>query len=119
MPIVTIVDETVAGSRSPGWALEIFEERLRLDEIIRRRIYQEVAEHNARPAGDFRGLIQPAEKPSRIDWQVQYDRALEAFRRNGFVVLVGDRQVTELEEEVDLSAGAEVTFLKLIPLVGG
>jgi hypothetical protein len=130
MPTVTFVDETVAGSRSDGWALEVFEERLRLDELIRRRVYQEVAEHNARPAHEFRGLVQPtaAERslngfrlpaPRRIDWQQQYEQALDSFRRNGFVVLVGDRQVTELEHEVELSAGTEVTFLKLVPLVGG
>ncbi|MDQ7908083.1 hypothetical protein RB614_26500 [Phytohabitans sp. ZYX-F-186] len=122
MPTVTFVDETLAGARSDGWELEIFEERLRLDELIRRRIYQEVAEHNARPAGDFRGLVRPAGGPSaprRVEWEAQYERALEAFQRNGFVVLVGDRQVTELDHEVELSARTEVTFLKLVPLVGG
>ncbi|GIH15319.1 hypothetical protein [Rugosimonospora africana] len=122
MPTVTFVDETLAGARSDGWELEIFEERLRLDELIRRRIYQEVAEHNALPAGEFRGLVRPAgdsSAPRRVEWEVQYERALEAFRRNGFVVLVGDRQVTELDREVELSARTEVTFLKLIPLVGG
>ncbi|WP_173080905.1 hypothetical protein [Phytohabitans rumicis] len=102
MPTVTIVDESLSGSRAEGWALEIFEERLRLDEIIRRRIYQEVTERDP-----------------RTDWRAEYERALDAFRRNGFVVLVGGHQVTELEHEVELSAGTEVTFLKLIPLVGG
>jgi hypothetical protein len=122
MPTVTFVDETLAGARSDGCELEIFEERLRLDELIRRRIYQEVAEHNARQAGDFRGLVRPAggsSVPRRVEWEVQYERALEAFQRNGFVVLVGDRQVTELDREVELSARTEVTFLKLVPLVGG
>jgi hypothetical protein len=122
MPIVTFVDETLAGSRSDGGELEIFAERIRLDELIRRRIYQEVAEYNAKPAAEFRGLVKPGGGSSahrRVDWHAQYERALEAFRRNGFVVLVGDRQVTELDQEVDLAAGTEVTFLTLVPLVGG
>ncbi|MFE4973332.1 hypothetical protein ACFRAR_14605 [Kitasatospora sp. NPDC056651] len=42
-----------------------------------------------------------------------------AFAGNGFLVLVGDRQVTDPEEEVELVLGTEVTFLKLVPLVGG
>jgi hypothetical protein len=42
-----------------------------------------------------------------------------AFRRNGFVVLVDERQVEDLDEVVDLFAGSVVTFLKLVPLVGG
>jgi hypothetical protein len=44
---------------------------------------------------------------------------LGAFGRNAFVVLVDDRQVAELDEEVHLRAGTRVTFLKLVPLVGG
>jgi hypothetical protein len=34
-------------------------------------------------------------------------------------VLVNDHQVTDLAATVTLSPGAEVTFLKLVPLVGG
>lgn len=44
---------------------------------------------------------------------------MKAFSRNGFVVLVGDRQVEDLDAGVGLPAGTEVTFLKLVPLVGG
>ena len=44
---------------------------------------------------------------------------VEAFGRNGFVVLVDDRQVEELDEDIELALGTEVTFLKLVPLVGG
>lgn len=107
--------------------MEIFEERLTLRELIRRRVYQEVAEFNANPSGRFRGLVQPGAaeraldggRTRRIDWQRQFEAAVEAFGRNGFVVLVGDRQVTDLDAEVDLGRDVEVTFLKLVPLVGG
>jgi len=57
--------------------------------------------------------------PRRIDPETQTELALKAFAGNGFLVLVGDRQVTELDEEIDLVLGTEVTFLKLVPLVGG
>jgi len=34
-------------------------------------------------------------------------------------VLVDDRQVEELQEEVTLTGESTATFLKLVPLVGG
>lgn len=53
------VDETTSGSRSDGWGLEIAEERLAVRELIRRRVFQEVAEYNARTPEVFQGLVQP------------------------------------------------------------
>src|SRR4051812_6622635 len=52
-------DETTSGSRSDGWGLEIAEERLVVRELIRRRVFQEVAEYNARTPAVFQGLVQP------------------------------------------------------------
>jgi hypothetical protein len=130
MGIVMFVDETTSGSRSDGWGLEIAEERLSVRELIRRRVFQEVAEYNARTPKVFQGLVQPEDTervlngyalrtPRRIDPERQTALALKAFAGNGFLVLVGDRQVTELDEEVELGLGTEVTFLKLVALVGG
>lgn len=130
MGTVTFVDETTSGERRDSGGLEIAEERLTLREVIRRRIFQEVAEFHASERGVFRGLVQPTRTelmlngdrspaPRRIDPERQCELALTAFGRNGFLVLVGDRQIVELEEEVDLPMGTEVVFLKLVPLVGG
>ncbi|NUT35951.1 MAG: hypothetical protein HOV79_23090 [Hamadaea sp.] len=130
MAMVSFVDETTAGERSTAWHLEIFEERLALREVIRRRVFQEVAEHNAKGGDVFRGLVQPSDtertlngfklkQPRRVDPEEQVTRALEAFSRNGFVVLVDDRQVEELDTVVDLHRDTQITFLKLVPLVGG
>jgi hypothetical protein len=130
MATVSFIDETTAGERGTAWHLEIFEESLPLREVIRRRVFQEVAEHNAKGGEVFRGLVQPtgAERtlngfklrtPRRVDAEEQAEKALEAFSRNGFVVLVDDRQVEDLEAVVDLRMGTQITFLKLVPLVGG
>ena len=43
----------------------------------------------------------------------------QAFTRNGFFVLVGDRQVESLDEELELKVDTDVSFVKLVPLVGG
>lgn len=130
MAMVTFVDETTAGDRGTAWQLEMTEEQLTLREIIRRRVFQEVAEHNAAGGDHFRGLVQPGgteqtrdgfrmSKHRQVDAEEQFGRAVQAFSRNGFVVLVDDRQVEDLDAELRLHRGVEVTFLKLVPLVGG
>jgi hypothetical protein len=130
MVTVSFRDETTLGDHRLSWAMEIFEERLPLRELIRRRIHQEVAEYNAARPTVFHGLVQPAgasiapggfrlDRPRRIDAEQQYELAVQAFTRNGFVVLVGDRQVEELDDVVDLHRDTDVTFLRLVALVGG
>jgi hypothetical protein len=89
-----------------------------------------VTEYNARMPDHFRGLVQPTDaervlngfrlrQRRKIDWQEQYRRAIEAFQRNGFLILVDDKQVDDLDQVVDLKHNSTVTFLKLVPLVGG
>ena len=130
---ITIYDETLGGVKTPALRLSLLSSRLSLRELIRRRIYEEVQEFNAAPAdAQFRGLVTPTAieralngdhsqtRPKRrVDWEAQYERALSAFARNGFFVLVGDRQIEDLDEELELKVDTDVTFVKLVPLVGG
>jgi hypothetical protein len=93
-------------------------------------VYEEVRAYNLRQPEYFRGLVQPTDaertlngfkvpQRCRLDPEKQFERAIELFYRNGFLILVDDRQVIELEEEIQLHPDTTVTFLKLIPLVGG
>ena len=127
---VRVRDEATNGKGSNELSLEFLTERVTARELIRGRVYQEVTEYNASLSGLFRGLVQPTDaertlngfrvrEGCRIDWEQQYERALKAFQSNGFVLLVDDRQVERLDEEVVLRPETEVTFLKLVPLVGG
>ena len=99
-------------------------------ELIRERVRQEVETYNARQPEFFRGLIQPTEaertlngfrlkNPRPLIWEEQYEKALLAFSRNGFILLVNDRQVEDLDDLIEVKPQTTVTFLKLIPLVGG
>ena len=99
-------------------------------EVIRARIYQEVQDYNQEEPEYFRGLVEPTQAERtlngyklktkrKIDWEEQFKRACEAFERNGFFVLVGDRQPTGLDEAFDVKVDTEVSFVKLVPLVGG
>lgn len=127
---ITVRDETTLGETTGELTLEFLTERVTARELIRSRVYQEVTEYNARQAGVFRGLVQPrgAERtrdgfrfrtPRRIDWAEQYEAAVASFARNGFLLLVDDRQVTDLDAEIELRHDTAVSFLRLVPLVGG
>ena len=123
---VTIHDETPSGERTGSVRLDLLSSTITLRELIRRRVFEEVQEYHAAPTPTvFRGLVTPTETEDsrggrcRVDWEAQYERALTAFTRNGFFVLVGDRQVESLDEELTLRIDTVVSFVKLVPLVGG
>ena len=127
---VTVYDETTLGETTGELTLEFLTERVTVREIIRSRVYQEVTEYNAREAGLFRGLVQPRDTepttqgfifrtPRRIDWAEQYNAALASFARNGFLLLVDEVQMTDLDAEIELRHDTRVSFLRLVPLVGG
>ena len=131
MPIsLTIHDETNSGQKTNSFTLDWLTERLTVRELIRARIYQEVQDYNLKEPEYFRGLVEPAncqratdgyklKDKRKIDWQEQYQRALEAYNRNGFFVLVGDKQAENLDQEFEVKLDTEVSFVKLMPLVGG
>ncbi len=127
---LTVRDETTAGLEAHRFTLEFPTERISVRELIRERVYQEVQDYNRDKAGRFRGLVQPSEaeialnvytlKPGReIDWKAQFEKACEAFESKRVLVLVGDKQATALDDTIELGRGTEVTFLRLVPLVGG
>ena len=130
MPTLLVRDETMAGAETGRTTLEFPTERITIREIIRERVYQEVQDYNRRNDGVFRGLIEPAgaervlngvkvARGRAIDWKQQFEKACEAFEHARILVLVGDRQTASLDEIVELARGVEVTFLRLVPLVGG
>ncbi len=127
---VTFRDETATGKALHSFEVLHVPDSITVRELVRLRVREEVARYNAAPTSRFQGLVRPADaevelngyrlaRPRRLDWEQQADAACAAFERNGFFVLVGDRQVEDLGETVDLNAAADVAFIKLVPLVGG
>lgn len=99
-------------------------------ELIRERVLREVQAYNDRLPEMFKGLIAPSDaertlngyrmpKPRTIDPEKQCGLACRAFEENGFLLLVNDRQVSDLDETIELGGDTSVVFLKLTPLVGG
>ncbi len=127
---LTIRDETLSGEPIHEWALEVAEEKITVRELIRSRIYQEVQDYNVKNSQVYRGLVQPEDaektlngwklkKPGSLDWKRQFERALEGFQNNRILILINDRQAESLDEEFTIESGTSVTFLRLMPLVGG
>jgi hypothetical protein len=125
-----IHDETSTGERTNTVTLTLASERVTAREVLRRRIQVEVEAYNRAQPEYFHGLVQPTDaervlngyrlkKQRQLDWHEQVDTALEAFERNGFLMLAGDRQVEDLDEEIVVTPGFAVSFVKLVPLVGG
>lgn len=127
---LVVRDETIAGKSFKEWSLEFLTEKITVRELIRSRVYQEVQDYNAKTDDVFRGLIQPEGtekvlngfKPKQkrvIDWKRQFEHALKAFKSNQILILVNTRQAEDLDEEIIISADTAVSFVKLVPLVGG
>ncbi len=136
MPVtLTIRDETTAGQRLSELTLDGLSERITVRELIRSRVYQEVKDINVRAAllpnrPAFHALVQPSDaerelngyrlkKPREIDWKKQFDVAVQAFEHKSFLILIDDKQATGLDEEFDIGPCSQVSFVKLVPLVGG
>lgn len=127
---LTIHDETASGQKTNTFTLDCLTERMTVRELIRARIYQEVQDYNQKEPEYFRGLVEPTNAERvlngyklrarrKIDWQEQFERSLQAFERNGFFVIVGNKQAESLDQQFDVHVDTEVSFVKLVPLVGG
>ena len=127
-----IRDETTAslGKTEHTFTVHVSGEKISIRELIRQRVTQEVEEYNSRQPAVFRMLVQPNDtertlngfkfhKPRLVDPDTQYEKAIEAFEGNGFIVLVDNYQIESLDTEIAFQPETSVTFLKLVPLVGG
>ena len=129
---LTIRDATTLtfGSNELTWTIDVPAQRMTVRDLICARVYQEVREYNARQPEFYRGLVQPTDaeqtlngfrlpKRHQINPEGQIKRALDAFMHNGFFMLVDDRQVDDLDQMIEIGPQTSLTFLKLVPLVGG
>jgi hypothetical protein len=127
---VRIFDAPLYGRRTAAVGVRLDAGPVVLRDLIRGRLQQEVERYNQALPETFQGLVQPEEseqilngfrmKTKRpLDWEVQCRRAYLSFEKNGFLVLVDGKQVTELNTPLDLHEDSEIDFIKLVPLVGG
>lgn len=132
---LTIRDETLSGNVVKETPFQLTTEQMTVRDLIRERIYQEVQDFN-RMEGEriFRGFVQPTEtertlngpqaeyhlkRHRLIDWKEQYDKAIQSYERNGFVILIDNKQAEGLDQSFTVTPRTEISFVKLTMLVGG
>ena len=99
---LSFLEENTVGERRSSGPFELPDSPLTLRELIRLRVQQEVER--------FIGAL---------DWEKHYNKAIAAFGTHGFLVFLDDRQITSLDDSFSLDEASRVTFLKLVPLIGG
>ncbi|WP_347905640.1 hypothetical protein [Pseudomonas purpurea] len=132
MATLTVRDESVSGEIFDSFALQFPTETITVRQLIRERVYQEVqGQEQASPSGRHYLVVPEAqevllngerkapEAAHPIDWRKQVEIAFEAFERNGFFILLDDRQAQSLDEPLTIRHDSVVNFIKLTPLVGG
>jgi len=126
--LLSLSDETTSGESRSAGTLQFDTPNLTLREIIRLRVEQEVARFNEADFAMFQGLVEPEESERILngvrtrpflDGQKQFAKAIAAFKGNGFLVLLDDRQIMDLDEPLHVTAQSKITFLRLVPLAGG
>jgi len=129
---LNVRDEVMFGTNpaSPAITLNFPAKHVTVREIIEARVRVEVENYNAVQPEVFNMLVQPVlaervlngfrfKEKKQIEWRAQYEKAVEGFDRNGFIVLVDDIQAESLDQIIEIEPHTNVTFLKLVPLVGG
>lgn len=130
MKVLTLTDESLSGSILHQIAIEIENEKLTVRELIQARVNKEVELYNSKLPEYFKGLVQPTDaemqlngykmkERRKIDPEKQVYIALDAFQRNGFFILIDDRQAEDLEQEFLVNEDTRISFVRLTPLVGG
>ena len=142
--VLEIYDERRPGAeRELRHRLELPVERMTARDLIRCRIEADVAIHNAvertrldakiaawdqwlvrpgsveRALNGQRGTYGPARGHKTLASEPLVAVALEAFARNGFFMIFDGRQITDLDDVLTVEHDSALTFLRLVPLVGG
>ena len=105
-------------------------EQITVEELIRSHVYQSVKERTAKKSQQPKphSTIQPSleeialngvRKEAAIDWQAEFEKTKEAFRKRQIFVLVDGKQMSSLQDTINIAASTDVRFLRLTFLVGG
>jgi len=128
---VTIQDQEIGGPITHEMVIEFLTEEITLRELIKSRVYQEVKDANAAKDDlpmpmlkltEIEKSLNPFKKTKKsraVDFQEQYEKAIDAFKKSRFFVLVDDHQPTKLDERIVLKPDTKINFIRLVYLAGG
>lgn len=109
---ITVHDEMTADVWMKTLPRGVLTAHITVRDLIRKRVYEEVQGYNQARPEHVCGLIQPTavervlngdtlQQRQQLDWEEQYRRAIAA------------------DDEIDLKDDANISFITLVPLVGG
>jgi hypothetical protein len=129
---ILLKDETFAGKILDEILVQLEHEMMTVGELIRLKVGYEIAKHNETIQAENRGYFHSTESAlngkdsqqaivqrRQADMEQETYKAWEAFQQNQLVILVDNRQVDSLEEEILCEADTQVSFVRLTQLVGG
>lgn len=130
MIAVRVVDETTSGDREVAGEIEFASPVITLRDLIAARVRQELENRRIESAcrkiapderSETERLLNDSPKvaPPGDDLEKRLQQAFRSFESNGYLVLTKDRQLTDLDEFLDVAELGEIRFLKLVPLIGG
>lgn len=137
-----IVGGDPAQPQLPAVALTLLHQRITVRQLIAQAVEEQIAEMVLHQQADIaraeRALARQYLTPEEIDAQAQtgqimmpklpddsisvanqVQKALRAFQKGAFIIIVDGYQPADLDEELELTATSKITFLRLTPLVGG
>ena len=127
---IQIWDETLPGKRPQAAAIDVDPGPQPPGSFFASVYGEKWSANNGSLPDTFQGLVQLEEAEQilngfrlqvkrPLDWEALVRQACSSFERNGFLILVDENQVTELDAPIHLRADSQVQFVKLVPLVGG
>lgn len=132
MQTIVFQDETVSGDILRTIEIMVENEMMMVRDLIAARVRKEVETYNAQAQEYFQGLIQPSDAEATlngytykmrnkryVDPEKQVFVAWDAFQKNRFFIMIDNKQVADLDEAILVEASTKVSFLRLMPLVGG
>ena len=111
--------------------IDFLTERITLRDLIKSRVYHEVKDTNAKRSisgtamfelSATEQMLNEMKKPREfkpIEFQPEYDKAIDAFLKGRYFVLVDNHQPADLDEEIVLHPDTKLNFVKLVFLTGG
>ncbi|MHC4950866.1 MAG: hypothetical protein ACYTEU_07770 [Planctomycetota bacterium] len=128
---ITIQDQQIGGPITHEMVIDFLTEEITLRDLIKSRVYQEAKDANVTKGNhplpmlkltEIEQTLNPLKKKKKgkaIDFQEQYDKAIDAFDKNRYFVLVDDFQPTKLDDKITLKPDTKVNFVRLVFLAGG
>ena len=128
--MLKINDEDVRGNCYHSFRLPNNVEKLTVRDLIKLRIETEIKRFNIQRPLCFFSLIQPegAEITPRgyrlqthrdIDWQTQFEKAIEAFEQKQFLINASGKDMQSLDDVIETSDFTEISFVKFNEVIGG